>query len=126
MISSPKKSKKKNNQTILNINWMRHCISQNNIIPNNEKIVNFLKGNLKDPNIIDEMFLVYKKLILKNDYSKNLKTDYIFCSTLKRTLETAMFFNFQLLKEGKIKVIPGIMEIGLGKGNTYYNQKIVL
>jgi len=107
----------------IKVKWIRHCISNNNIIPMKDKILKYFQGSFEDPNIIDEMFLVYSKLTESNDYQKELqKTDFILCSTVKRTLETAMFFFFPYLLEGKIKIVPGICEMGVGPGNKVYGK----
>jgi len=124
-ITKKRTNKKRRKKSIkkLKVQWIRHCISNNNILPMKYKILKYFKGNFEDPNIIDEMFLVYDQLTQKSDYQKELqKTDFILCSTVKRTLETAMFFFLPYLFEEKIKIVPGICEIGIGPGNKVYSK----
>ena len=106
----------------LEIYWMRHAVSCNNIKQMLKKITEFYK--MKDPSILLESILtiIEMKKYLPNKM-KNCKL--IFCSEMKRAIQTAIFNFPQHFIDGKIKIIKGINEyshpLDLGQGNIPQN-----
>jgi len=103
----------------LEIFWMRHAISCNNIKKKREKIAGFYK--MKDPSILLEAMLT---IIEMREYLPKKMKDckLVFCSEMKRTMQTAIFNYPTHFIKGKIKIIKGINEYAqiydIGYGNV--------
>lgn len=107
----------------LTLNWIRHGISCNNIRKISSIVLNYWKTG--DTSLFQESMLgcVY----LSKNIPKPVKdVDIIFCSQLKRTIQTAILMFPQHFKEGKIKIIPGINECSLGISNKIQEPKYLI
>ncbi len=103
----------------LEIFWMRHAVSCNNIKHMIEKITMFYK--IKDPSILLESILTI--IEMRTYLPKKMKDcRIIFCSEMKRTIQTAIFNFPEHFINGKIKIIKGINEYSsvfdIGRGNV--------
>jgi len=103
----------------LEIFWMRHAVSCNNIKTKLEKILKFYK--MKDPSILLEgmLTIIEMKKYLPTKM-KNCKL--VLCSQMKRAIQTSIFNYPEHFIKGKIKIIRGVNEHALsydiGHGNT--------
>lgn len=71
---------------------------------------------MKDPSILYESMLFSNKL--SNEVPKNIQNiDLILCSQMKRSIQTAILMFPTHFIKNKIKIIPGVNEIGIGHGN---------
>lgn len=114
----------------LNVYWMRHSITTANTASKKERIWK----KFPDTNIHTTVFSFYDNV--KEDTSYHNDTvkpiNYVFCSSLKRALQTAMVFYWGHFKEGKLKRLPGISEEpkGMtgweGKENSFYDCQTLI
>jgi len=115
----------------LEIYWIRHSVSRANIENILEKIINntILYFSSKDPEIIPdaESGSCYLGKKLNKDISDSAMVG---CSEMRRAIQTAILMFPKQFKEGKIKVLPGIQEKGIGSGNialsTETNKKFLI
>ena len=98
----------------IKINWIRHSISCNNIRSLWEFITKYQKTG--DPSIIPET--ISANIFLRKHLPTSVKkTEYIFCSELKRSIQTAILLFPSHFLNNKIKIIPGVNESSIGLGN---------
>lgn len=98
----------------ITVNWIRHSVSCNNIRPLWEFILRYRKSG--DPNILQENVLA--NIFLRKHLPVAVKKgEYIFCSELKRSVQTAILLFPEHFLNHKIKIIPGINEKSFGLGN---------
>tara|TARA_B110001469_G_C9623245_1_gene310827 strand:+ start:151 stop:1143 length:993 start_codon:yes stop_codon:yes gene_type:complete len=109
----------------LEIYWMRHAISCNNIKKKIQKILHFYK--MKDPSILLGAMLTIiemKKFLPKKMRDCKL----VLCSEMKRTMQTAILNYPEHFINGKIKIIKGVNEhsrtFDIARGNI--PQKILI
>jgi len=103
----------------LKIFWTRHSISRANVESIFEKMVNntIFYQEMKDPAIIsggEKCSCEISSTLVKEVRNSRL----IGCSEMKRAIQTAIMMFPKKFKNEKIKVLPGVQEIGIGGGNT--------
>ena len=104
----------------LEIFWVRHSVSKANITPEFEKMLFYFK--YKDPSIVEGAEQGSCSLGEKLD--KRVKdNEMVFCSEMRRAIQTAILMFPEKLKQGKLKVIPGIQETGPGPEGVSYNPE---
>ena len=111
----------------LEIFWVRHSVSKANITPEFEKMLFYFK--YKDPAIVDGA--ERGSCSLGDKLDRRVKNnEMVFCSEMRRAIQTAILMFPEKLKQGKLKVIPGVQETGPGpEGVTYKpetNKKYIM
>lgn len=104
----------------LEIFWIRHSVSLANITPSVEKLLFYYK--YKDPKIIEGAESGSCQL-QKHIDNRIKKSEMVFCSEMRRAIQTAILMFPEKLKEGKLKVIPGVQETGPGPEGVAYNPE---
>lgn len=108
----------------LDIFWIRHAISCNNIRSNFKKIYEY--HYIDDPSIILDSSIAIIDYKTNDKFPKELSNNtHIFCSEMLRAIQTAIISFPNQFLNNKIKIIPGINEKGIGKGNKVYPQNKV-
>lgn len=109
----------------LTVYWMRHSITTANTTSSGEKF----RRVYPDTNIHTDVFSFYDSIKKGTDYYNDMiePIDYVFCSSLKRALQTALVFYWEHFITDKLKRLPGISEEAhlltgwKGKENSFYS-----